>query len=129
MKIITFLVLLLSAFPFLLQANDEVPTSAEEIIICHNVDPRDYCNRHHRSPAYIPFQTSYDTHYIYVSSRTSIFGTYKIKDNGEEALAEGVLTVTPGNRQTINISTLPEGEYTLEMTIGEQTFEGSFYIE
>ena len=82
-----------------------------------------------KSSAYIPFQTSYDTHYIYVSSRTSIFGTYKIKDNGEEALAEGVFTVTPGNRQTINITTLPEGEYTLEMTIGEETLEGNFCIE
>ena len=81
-----------------------------------------------KSPAYIPIQASYDTHYIYVSSQTGVFGKYTVVDGNEEKAMEGEFSTTSGIEQKINISSLPEGDYTLQVTIGEQTLEGDFHV-
>lgn len=86
-----------------------------------------------KNSAYIPFQALYDKNYIYVVSRISIseahiISTYGLKNDNGEKVSEGVLSVASGSEQKISISSLPDGEYKLEVTLGEQTYEGNFGI-
>lgn len=95
----------------------------------NGIDPDKSYLPHQRTPAYIPIQASYDTYYIYVSSKMSISGTYKIIDASETKVSEGIVSTTSTTEQKINISSLSEGEYKLQLLVGDQTYEGTFCIE
>ena len=92
------------------------------------IDKENDWNTPQKSPAYIPLQASYDTHYIYVSSQTSVFGKYMVVDGNDEKALEGGFNTNSNVEQKIDISSLPEGDYTLQVTIGEQTLEGDFHV-
>ena len=97
------------------------------------IDKNNERNNPRKSSAYIPLQASYDENYIYVASRISItdahiISTYSLKNDNGEKVSEGVLSVASGEEQKISISSLPDGEYKLEVTLGEQTYEGNFGI-
>lgn len=95
----------------------------------NGIDPKDSQIPHQRTPALIPIHASYDTHYVYVSSMTCVCGTYKIIDASETKVSEGIVSTSSSIEQKIKISSIPEGEYKLQLVVGEQTYEGSFCIE
>lgn len=130
-KIVTCLLLSVSALlnPIITNAAD----NDKMILILHfqryaDIDPDKQTPIVQKSPAYIPLQASYDTHYIYVSSQASISGKYVVENSSGEKALEGVFTTTPVEEQKINISSLPEGEYKLKVTLGELTLEGDFNV-
>ena len=130
-KIVTCLLLSASALlnPIITKAADERKTDlALNIQYGDVVDKENDWNTPRKSPAYIPIQASYDTHYIYVSSQASISGKYVVVDSNDGKALEGVFATTPGEERKININSLSEGDYKLEVTLGELTLEGDFHV-
>lgn len=131
-KIVTCILLSASALlnPIITNAADERNTDLIlNIQYGDVVDKENDWNCPRKSPTYIPIQATYDTHYIYVSSQASISGKYEVSDGDDVKALEGTFAITPGEEGKINISSLPEGEYKLKVTLGGLTLEGDFHVE
>ena len=86
-------------------------------------------NGGHRSPALtlLPY-VDYDTANFRLTFATSItlFITYEIVDADENIVASDVLCLSSGQPEIVSVNNLPEGDYTLLIYIGGETYIGEF---